>query len=38
MIKMINVIKKTSDLQALTTLFIEMKLTVSTGMEEPLTP
>jgi hypothetical protein len=31
MIKMIKVIKKTSELQALTTLFIEMKLPVSTG-------
>jgi hypothetical protein len=38
MTNMINVIKKTSGLQAMTTLFTEMKLPVSTGEEEPLTP
>jgi hypothetical protein len=31
MIKMIKAIKKTSELQALTALFIEIKLPVSTG-------
>ena len=31
MTKMINVIKKSSEFQALTTLLIEMKLPVSTG-------